>query len=67
VVKDLLGDGSKADVLNSLLGKKKTADPAKAVAPASADGTGAPTEAPKSAEEQAKEKAAAKLKKLFKF
>jgi AsmA protein len=67
VVKDLLGGGSKTDALNSLLSKKKTADPATAVAPANADSTAPPAEAPKSAEEQAKEKAAAKLKKLLKF
>lgn len=68
-VKELLGDGDKTKALESLLGKKKPADPA--TAPATTDGTTntapAPAEAPKSTGDAAKEKAAEELKKLFKF
>jgi AsmA protein len=66
-VKNLLGEGDKVDAINSLLGKKKAADPSTTATPAPTDTNAAPAEAPKSAEEQAKEKAAAKLKKLLKF
>jgi AsmA protein len=68
-VKELLGDGDKTKALESLLGKKKPADPA--TAPATTDGATntapAPAEAPKSTGDAAKEKAAEELKKLFKF
>ncbi len=68
-VKELLGDGDKTKALESLLGKKKPADPA--TAPATTDGAAntapAPAEAPKSTGDAAKEKAAEELKKLFKF
>jgi len=68
-VKELLGDGDKTKALESLLGKKKPADPA--AAPATTDGATntapAPAEAPKSTGDAAKEKAAEELKKLFKF
>ena len=68
-VKELLGDGDKAKALESLLGKKKPADPASA--PTTTDGATntapAPAEAPKSTGDAAKEKAAEELKKLFKF
>jgi AsmA protein len=68
-VKELLGDGDKTKALESLLGKKKPADPA--TAPATTDGATntapAPAEAPKSTGDVAKEKAAEELKKLFKF
>jgi AsmA protein len=69
-VKELIGDGDKTKALESLLGKKKAADPA--TAPATNDGATsntapAPAQAPKSTEDAAKEKAAEELKKLFKF
>jgi AsmA protein len=69
-VKELISDGDKTKALESLLGKKKAADPASA--PTTTDGTTsntapAPAEAPKSTGDAAKEKAAEELKKLFKF
>jgi AsmA protein len=69
-VKELIGDGDKTKALESLLGKKKPAEPS--TAPATTDGATsntapAPAEAPKSTGDAAKEKAAEELKKLFKF